>query len=108
MKKIFFLIIALAVLILIFSYSTKDIAAVNRFNPFVKETTSYAKVPTGTQIYKGITLIDNKKNIVIVDFGGYDPEGVYVKVKHKRNFVKHVDYITAEKIPKTIRKDITH
>ncbi|WEV37579.1 YxeA family protein [Lactobacillus sp. ESL0677] len=72
------------------------------FNPFITMQTDYAKVPKGTQDYYNIQAVDkhgNKLPYKLEEFGGYDPNQQYVVIKHKGQFVKHIDYITKIKMP---------
>ena len=58
----------------------KHDAIVDRLNPFVSETVSYAQVPEKTQ--------------------QYDPSRKYIKIDHKGQYVKTIDYVSESKFLK--------
>lgn len=66
-------------------------------NPFMKETISYAAVPTNTQVYKNVDVYTpaTKKHTTLQEFTGYDHQK-YVKVYHKGQFVREIRYISAK------------
>lgn len=70
----------------------------DRLNPFISETTSYAKVQKGTQSYNNVQAIDPKtsKNLSykIDHVGGYDPSRGYISIDHKGQYVRSINYIS--------------
>lgn len=70
----------------------------DRVNPFIPETTSYAKVQKGTQSYNNVQAIDPKtsKNLSykIDHVGGYDPSRGYISIDHKGQYVRSINYIS--------------
>ncbi|ARY90321.1 MULTISPECIES: YxeA family protein [Lacticaseibacillus] len=75
----------------------------DRVNPFVPEQTSYAKVPQGKQRYRNVelyTATQTKPTLVLKEMTGYDPDGKYVTVRHKGQYVKRVTYVSKETFAK--------
>lgn len=72
----------------------------DRFNPFIPQVISYAKVPKGTQQYKNVKIYDPKSNNVlsyrIKQVNGYDPSRQYISINHKGQYVKSIRYISKE------------
>ncbi|WP_424321095.1 YxeA family protein [Lacticaseibacillus chiayiensis] len=71
----------------------------DRINPFLSEQISYAKVPQGSQRYRNIELYtagQEKPTMMLKEMTGYDPEGQYVTVQHKGQYVKRVTYVSKE------------
>lgn len=70
----------------------------DRINPFVAQTVSYAKVEKGTQRYHNVKIVDpttkQKRTYTIRNVGGYDPDGQYIKIDHKGQYVKEIHYIS--------------
>lgn len=81
-----------------FSYVT------DRFNPFISEAVSYAQVPKGTQQYRNVQIYNPKtKKLVpysLNKVGGYDPEGQYISITHKGQYVKSIKYISKKEFMK--------
>ncbi|UYN56615.1 hypothetical protein [Lacticaseibacillus chiayiensis] len=81
-------------------WNTVDSQSADRsINPFLSEQTSYAKVPQGTQRYRNIELYtagQEKPTMMLKEMTGYDPEGQYVTVQHKGQYVKRVTYVSKE------------
>ena len=76
-------------------------------NPFVPEQTSYAKVPQGIQRYRNVelyTATQKKPKLVLKEMTGYDPDGQYIAVRHKGQYVKRVTYVSREAFEKKIRQ----
>ena len=72
-------------------------------NPFVPEQTSYAKVPQGKQRYRNVelyTATQTKPTLVLKEMTGFDPDGKYVAVRHKGQYVKRVTYVSKETFAK--------
>lgn len=79
----------------------------DRVNPFVPEQTSYAKVPQGTQRYRNVKLYaatQTKPTLVLKEMTGYDPDGKYVAVWHKGQYVKRVTYVSKEAFAEKVRQ----
>lgn len=80
----------------------------DRVNPFISKTISYAKVNKGTQTYHNVTLIDpkngKKSNYKLKTVGGYDPDGQYILIKHKGQYVQEIRYISEKMFNKTVKK----
>lgn len=83
----------------------------DRVNPFISETTSYAKVKKGTQSYNNVQAIDPKtgKNLSYkIDYvGGYDPYGSgYISIDHKGQYVRSINYISKKKFEAAKNADL--
>ena len=82
----------------------KHDAIVDRLNPFVSETVSYAQVPEKTQQYVNVEIIDPKsgknRSYKIKEITGYDPSRKYIKIDHKGQYVKTIDYVSDSKFLK--------
>lgn len=102
-KKIFILIfISLCISFLLFF----RIPILDRFNPFLSNDISYAKVSKDTQTYNNITIYNSngEKFSYKLNFIGYDPTNEYVKIDHKGKYVKRIEYITKNsEIPKWLK-----
>lgn len=95
-KKIIALLIVIVILVIgVFQIHN---SFMDRINPLIPETTSYAKVKKGTQTYKNVQAIDPKtgKNLSykIKEIIGYDPQGEYIKIVHKGQYVNRIAYIS--------------
>ncbi|QNQ84339.1 YxeA family protein [Lactobacillus sp. PV037] len=77
---------------------------IDRINPFVVQTVSYAKVEKGTQRYHNVEIIDpnTKKTRAykLNNVGGYDPDEQYIKINHKGQYVKEIRYISKKEFEK--------
>lgn len=76
----------------------------DRINPFVNQTLSYAKVDKGTQRYHNVKIIDpatkQARSYTLKNVGGYDPDGQYIKINHKGQYVKEIRYISKKEFEK--------
>lgn len=72
-------------------------------NPFIKETVSYGIVPTDTNNYKNISVYTpkNKTKEIIHNFNGYSNDP-YIKIYHKGQYVKSIEYISKQEYQKSI------
>ena len=102
MKKLFYYIIGIIVLataaLVVIPNQHKD-----HLNPYIKMETDYAKVPKNTQKYYNVQSVDrNGKKLPykIKYVGGYDPSQEYIAIHHKRQYVKLIEYIPKNKMPK--------
>ncbi|WEV39161.1 YxeA family protein [Lactobacillus sp. ESL0680] len=96
-------IVALVAFIMISHIPIVD-EVIDYFNPFISMRIDYAEVPKGTQDYRNIQAVDkdgHKLRYKLESFGGYDATQKYVVIKHKGQFVKHIDYIPKSKMPVT-------
>ena len=77
----------------------------DRVNPMIKETVSYGKVPTTTQQYKAVKVYnpDTKKTETIDSFNGYTNQP-YIKMTHKGQYVKSIEYISHQQYKKVINQ----
>lgn len=103
MKTVFAGILAIIVVIFIIMYI--NVPYIDRFNPFIKMETHYAKVPTKTQDYEDITIYDKDGDKLgyTLTFNGFDPSHAYVKVTHKGRYVKSITYIDKSQFPEQAR-----
>ncbi|MCO6527743.1 MAG: YxeA family protein [Lactobacillus sp.] len=72
-------------------------------NPMIKMETDYAKVPKHTQKYYNVQAIDKsgkKLPYKIKYVGGNDPSRQYIVIRHKGQYVKVIDYITKNEMPR--------
>lgn len=105
MKKILFLVVIFATLILAFLFiSQGHNARIDKYNPLIKEQIGYGKVEKGGQIYEDIKIYDKSGREHILSFKGFDPTKEYVKVVFKNDFVYELKYIDKENIPQKIKK----
>ncbi|SCS40295.1 YxeA family protein [Staphylococcus caeli] len=93
-------IILVLLLIFLFTFDKFD-----RFNPFLKNETSYAIVKPNTQYYQNVTIYSEQgeKRNYKLSFGGYDPSKQYVKLNHKGTYVKNIEYISKQNFPSLSR-----
>ncbi|WP_297815516.1 YxeA family protein [uncultured Lactobacillus sp.] len=111
-KSINIALIVLAAFILIVFYNKPDsfvhTSLTDRFNPFIEKTTTYAQVPTGTQSYHEVQGYNSKDGHVLSyklkKVGGYDPQGKYVAIEHKGQYVKSIKYISKQNFLSKIDK----
>ena len=77
---------------------------IDRFNPLLKEEVSYAKVPKEQSEYEGIQAYskDGDPLKYKLDFIGYDRNKTYVKIFHKGQYVRQIEYLEND-IPKFIK-----
>lgn len=106
-KKIKIIITCIVVFILIFigiMFMNHNKYA-DYFNPFIKETVSYGQVPTNTQNYQNIEVYtpSDKNKEIINQFTGYAHEP-YVKIYHKGQYVKFIEYISKNSYNKALKK----
>lgn len=91
------LVIAVCIMSVLFVHNS----VTDRVNPFVAQTVSYAKVAKGKAKYVNVTAFDAKTGKAlpykIKQVGGYDPDGEYIAITHKGQYVKRIRYISAQK-----------
>lgn len=68
----------------------------DRVNPLIKASVSYAEVPTGTQQYEDVKVYSEKgkRMSYLLDFNGYDASKKFVKIAHKGKYVKKIEYLS--------------
>ncbi|MDO4911930.1 MAG: YxeA family protein [Lactobacillus sp.] len=95
-KSIVFTVIVVCVLAVVGVFGLVHNDITDRFNPTISMTTSYAKVPKGSSKYTNVAIIDKNGKALsykLKYFNGYDPDGQYVKIVHKGQYVKNILYI---------------
>lgn len=92
-KKVGIWAVIMAVVVLFISASSPII---DRISPFICETVSYVRVPKETQQYVNVEIIDpkdgKKENYKVKEITGDDLNRKYIKIDHKGQFVKTIDY----------------
>ena len=102
MKKLFYSIIGIIALAIVALVVIPN-QYTDYFNPYIKMETDYAKVPKNTQKYYNVQAVDRngrKLPYKIMYVGGYDPSQEYIAIHHKRQYVKLIEYIPKNKMPK--------
>lgn len=99
-KKMKYFILTLAIIVgfIICNRSVFINSCIDRVNPCIAETVSYAQVPKGTQSYYQVKAFDPKTGkelpYRLKKVGGYDPQGSYIAIKHKGQYVRSIRYIS--------------
>lgn len=84
----------------------------DRHNPFVGQEVSYAQVPKAANSYKNVAVYNaqNKtRSYKIKEIKSYDPNGRYIEIHHKGQYVESIKYLSKKqftKIVETIRSKI--
>ena len=70
----------------------------DRADTSIPEVTSYAKVPKNTQNYLNVQAYNpdtgKKLPYKIKKVGGFDPSRQYIKIDHKGQYVRKINYIS--------------
>ena len=81
----------------------------DRADTSIPEVTSYAKVPKNTQNYLNVQAYNpdtgKKLPYKIKKVGGFDPSRQYIKIDHKGQYVRKIDYISKTTYLKAIKQD---
>ena len=81
----------------------------DRADPTIDEAISYAKVPANTQEYLNVKAINpetgKKLPYRIKRVGGYEPGRQYIRIDHKGQYVRKIDYISKTTYLKAIKQD---
>lgn len=81
---------------------------VDYFNLAIPETKSYAQVPKNTQQYYNVQAYDSKTGsklpYKINRVGGYDPSLEYIKIDHRGQYVKEIQYVSKKEFSKVVNK----
>ncbi|PNZ77455.1 YxeA family protein [Mammaliicoccus stepanovicii] len=119
MKKVLFglgilFVLFSTIIVMLFHFDEK----IDRVNPFIKEQTSYARVPSHKNIeeltmkevvelqdYKDIQSYDKNghKSQYLLNFKGYDPTREYVQIHHKGLWVFSIKYLDKQEYDKAIK-----
>ena len=82
---------------------------IDRANPAIPEVISYAKVKINTQNYLNVQAYnpDTGKKLPyrIKRVGGYEPGRQYIRIDHKGQYVRKIDYISKTTYLKAIKQD---
>lgn len=103
MKKIIVsLIVVLVVIVGVLLFVRNE--HIDRFNPLLKEETSYAKVPKNTSQYNDIVAYNSEGKPLKykLDFTGYDENNEYVKIFHKGKYIRLIEYLEND-VPKFLK-----
>lgn len=80
----------------------------DRADTSIPEVTSYAKVPKNTQNYLNVQAYNpdtgKKLPYKIKKVGGFDPSRQYIKIDHKGQYVRRIDYISESTYLKAINQ----
>ena len=80
----------------------------DRADTSIPEVTSYAKVPKNTQNYLNVQAYNpdtgKKLPYKIERVGGFDPSRQYIKIDHKGQYVRKIDYISESTYLKAINQ----
>ena len=81
----------------------------DRADTSIPEVTSYAKVPKNTQNYLNVQAYNpdtgKKLPYKIKKVGGFDPSRQYIRIDHKGQYVRKIDYISKTTYLKAIKQD---
>ena len=81
---------------------------IDRANPAIPEVTSYAKVKKNTQNYLNVQAYNpetgKKLPYKIERVGGFDPSRQYIKIDHKGQYVRKINYISQTTYLKAINQ----
>ena len=81
---------------------------IDRANPAIPEVTSYAKVKKNTQNYLNVQAYNpdtgKKLPYKIKKVGGFDPSRQYIKIDHKGQYVRKINYISQTTYLKAINQ----
>ena len=80
----------------------------DRADTSIPEVTSYAKVPKNTQNYLNVQAYNpdtgKKLPYKIKKVGGFDPSRQYIKIDHKGQYVRKINYISQTTYLKAINQ----
>ena len=80
----------------------------DRADTSIPEVTSYAKVPKNTQNYLNVQAYNpdtgKKLPYKIERVGGFDPSRQYIKIDHKGQYVRKINYISQTTYLKAINQ----
>ena len=81
---------------------------IDRVDPAIPEVISYAKVKKNTQNYLNVQAYNpdtgKKLSYKIKKVGGFDPSRQYIKIDHKGQYVRKINYISQTTYLKAINQ----
>lgn len=106
-KKFLLIVLCLGLIGIVFS-RFETTMLLDRLNPFVHETISYAQVAKDTQKYTNVTIINPKTGkklpYELKQVGGYDPDRQYIAIDHKGQYVRQIKYISKKQFMTSVNK----
>ena len=107
-RKIFFVFVSAIAVFFCFPFFIHN-EIFDRFNLTIPETKSYAKVEKNTQKYFNVQAYDAKTGkklpYRITRVGGYDPSKQYIKIDHRGQYVKKIQYVSKREFNKKVNKN---